>query len=235
MNKSCPELGYEMGILCERPSDCAKNGCAKSRAPAPTPPVAVFSCPVCCLGNSPACCHRLDCPSKAPPGAEEPVAWLDEARVIAAQCWCDKETEHLVMEPALAEAVARRIAAWMQTGAQHATNEEYWRNLARPPAAEPVAEGMERLHLYFDEEEDDLMERVAEDGEYVRYDQAAARIAALKAALDNERNVHVTNCRVYETKLQSERAARMAAERKLAEHMAGATNALSQQQRSAGK
>jgi hypothetical protein len=31
------------------------------------------------------------------------------ARQIAAQCWCDKETEHLVMDPVLAEAFAKRI------------------------------------------------------------------------------------------------------------------------------
>ncbi len=60
----------------------------------------------------------------------EPYDWLPEAREIAAQCWCDEETSHLVMEPALAEAVARRVAAWMQTGAQHARNEAYWRERA---------------------------------------------------------------------------------------------------------
>lgn len=31
------------------------------------------------------------------------------------------------MDPALAEAVAKRIATWMQTGAFYAGNAEFWR------------------------------------------------------------------------------------------------------------
>jgi len=61
---------------------------------------------------------------------QEPVAWIEEAKAIAAQCWCDSETSHIVMEPVLAEAVARRIAAWMETGSLHARNEAYWRDRA---------------------------------------------------------------------------------------------------------
>ena len=34
---------------------------------------------------------------------------IEEARGIAAQCWCDPETSHKVMDPDLAEAIARRI------------------------------------------------------------------------------------------------------------------------------
>lgn len=34
---------------------------------------------------------------------------LNEARQLAAQSWCDKETQHLTMEPALAEAFAKRL------------------------------------------------------------------------------------------------------------------------------
>lgn len=59
-----------------------------------------------------------------------PYYWMPEARQIAAQCWCDDETKHIEMDVVLAEAVAKRIAAWMRTGAQHAGNEEYWRNRA---------------------------------------------------------------------------------------------------------
>jgi hypothetical protein len=55
--------------------------------------------------------------------------YLEEARQLAAQCWCDEETKDIPMEPALAEAVARRIAAWMDTAAFHANNEEFYRNL----------------------------------------------------------------------------------------------------------
>lgn len=60
----------------------------------------------------------------------EPYDWMPEARQIAAQCWCDPETQHIVMDHVLCEAVARRIAAWMRTGAQHARNEEYWKDRA---------------------------------------------------------------------------------------------------------
>lgn len=35
---------------------------------------------------------------------------MKSAREIAAQCWCDPETEHLEMIPELAEAFAKRIA-----------------------------------------------------------------------------------------------------------------------------
>ena len=58
------------------------------------------------------------------------LEWIDEARQIAAQCWCDPETEQKIMDPVLAEAIAKRIALWMETGAQHAKNEEYWRERA---------------------------------------------------------------------------------------------------------
>lgn len=55
--------------------------------------------------------------------------WMPEARQIAAQCWCDDETRRTEMDVVLAEAVARRIAAWMDTAAQYARNEEYYRGL----------------------------------------------------------------------------------------------------------
>ena len=56
-------------------------------------------------------------------------AWVKEAREQAAQCWCDPETEKKVMDPALAEAVAQRIAAWMDTAAQNQRNADYYRGL----------------------------------------------------------------------------------------------------------
>ena len=48
---------------------------------------------------------------------------------MAAQCWCDETTKGIVMDPVLAESVARRIAAWMDTAAQFSRNQEYYRNL----------------------------------------------------------------------------------------------------------
>ena len=35
--------------------------------------------------------------------------WLEQARHIAARCWCDEGTRGLEMEPALAEAFALRL------------------------------------------------------------------------------------------------------------------------------
>jgi hypothetical protein len=55
--------------------------------------------------------------------------WMPEARQLAAQCWCDDETKDRVMDPALAEAVAKRIAAWMDAAAQSYRDVEYYRGL----------------------------------------------------------------------------------------------------------
>jgi len=55
--------------------------------------------------------------------------WMDEARQCAAQCWCDPETENIEMDVFLAEAVAKRIAVWMQTAAQNQRNTDYYRGL----------------------------------------------------------------------------------------------------------
>lgn len=60
---------------------------------------------------------------------EQSADWIEEARYLAAQCWCDEETSNIEMDPRLAESVARRIAAWMDTAAQYARNEEYYRSL----------------------------------------------------------------------------------------------------------
>ena len=55
--------------------------------------------------------------------------WMGEARQLAAQCWCDPSTSDREMDPELAEAVARRIAAWMDTAAMFARNEDFYRGL----------------------------------------------------------------------------------------------------------
>lgn len=57
------------------------------------------------------------------------MEWIEEARHTAAQCWCDPETENKEMDPVLAEAVARRIAFWMETAAQNERNTDYYRGL----------------------------------------------------------------------------------------------------------
>lgn len=59
----------------------------------------------------------------------ESYDWMPEAQAAAAQCWCDPETSGKLMDTVLAEAVARRIAAWMQTGAMFARNEAFYRGL----------------------------------------------------------------------------------------------------------
>ena len=55
--------------------------------------------------------------------------FMDEARQVAAQCWCDDETKDLVMIPRLAEAFARRLDSWMRIAAQHCRNELFYRQL----------------------------------------------------------------------------------------------------------
>lgn len=55
--------------------------------------------------------------------------WIKEARMIAAQAWCDDENKNTEMDVHLAESFAKRLADWMEIGAQHARNEEYYRNL----------------------------------------------------------------------------------------------------------
>lgn len=55
--------------------------------------------------------------------------WMDEAREIAAQIWCDKRVETRVMDVELAEIIAEKIAAWMQTAAQNQRNTDYYRGL----------------------------------------------------------------------------------------------------------
>jgi len=57
------------------------------------------------------------------------MSWMREARQLAAQCWCDPETSDRVMDPELAEAVARRIACWIETAARYARNEVFYRDL----------------------------------------------------------------------------------------------------------
>lgn len=53
--------------------------------------------------------------------------WMEKAREIAAQCWCDEETKHKEMDVVLADAVAKRIADWMETAAQNQRNTDYYR------------------------------------------------------------------------------------------------------------
>lgn len=55
--------------------------------------------------------------------------WMEEALELAAQCWCDKETEDRTMDVALAKAVAVRISGWMQIAAENARNTDYYRGL----------------------------------------------------------------------------------------------------------
>lgn len=73
--------------------------------------------------------------------------WMPEAREMAAQCWCDEETKHIEMDVVLAEAIARRIAAWMETGAFHARNEAYWRDRALK-AEEQVERAIPAMRAY---------------------------------------------------------------------------------------
>lgn len=55
--------------------------------------------------------------------------WMNEARQLAAQCWCDENTQHKTMDVELAEAVAKRIEMWMASAAQYARNADFYRDL----------------------------------------------------------------------------------------------------------
>lgn len=57
--------------------------------------------------------------------------WMPEARAQAAQCWCDDKTKGREMDVELAEAVAQKIASWMDTAAMYARNAAYWEGRAR--------------------------------------------------------------------------------------------------------
>ena len=73
---------------------------------------------------------------------------MEEARHIAAQCWCDEETKDREMDSILAEAVARRIAPWMEVAAQSQRKVDYYRGLLEqfmsdapdPPPPEPMSQ-----------------------------------------------------------------------------------------------
>jgi hypothetical protein len=53
--------------------------------------------------------------------------YMELARMLAAQCWCDKETSGTEMDTVLAEAIARRISIWMETAYQMARNADFYR------------------------------------------------------------------------------------------------------------
>ena len=55
--------------------------------------------------------------------------WMEEAMEQAARCWCDTKTADIEMDDRLANAVARRIAVWMETAAQSEQNTAYYRGL----------------------------------------------------------------------------------------------------------
>lgn len=55
--------------------------------------------------------------------------WIEEGREIAAQCWGEKKNSSKEMDVDLAESMAVKIAAWMQTAAQNQRNADYYRNL----------------------------------------------------------------------------------------------------------
>jgi len=54
---------------------------------------------------------------------------LEEATMIAAQCWCDPETSNRVMDPALAGAFARRLKAYLEIIAQLHDNVAFYHGL----------------------------------------------------------------------------------------------------------
>ena len=60
---------------------------------------------------------------------ENTQQWIEEAREMAAQCWCTPETSGIEMDTRLAEVFASTLANWMDTGAQAQRNADYYRGL----------------------------------------------------------------------------------------------------------
>ncbi len=58
-----------------------------------------------------------------------PEQFMEEARMAAAQCWCDESTKGKEMDATLAEAVAGRIAVWMCESARQMENVAYYQGL----------------------------------------------------------------------------------------------------------
>ena len=67
-------------------------------------------------------------------GSTAKTDWMDEARIIAAQCWCTPETSGIEMNVELAEVFAQRLAAWINTAAQNQRNADYWHGRAENAA-----------------------------------------------------------------------------------------------------
>lgn len=57
--------------------------------------------------------------------------WMDEAREVAAQLWCDKRVENRVMDTEFAEVIAEKIAGWMEIAAQYSRNADFYRGLIK--------------------------------------------------------------------------------------------------------
>lgn len=68
-------------------------------------------------------------PPTLPPLDPKDYDYMEEGRQFAAQCWCDEETKSIPMDTRLAEACAKRIAAWMQTASQGYRGAEFYRDL----------------------------------------------------------------------------------------------------------
>lgn len=52
--------------------------------------------------------------------------FMEEARQIAAQCWCDEENAGKVMDVELAESMARRLSGWMMMLALSRKSADYY-------------------------------------------------------------------------------------------------------------
>jgi hypothetical protein len=55
--------------------------------------------------------------------------WFELATQITGECWCDAETEGIIMDENLATAFAKRLVLWIETAAQNQNNADYYRGL----------------------------------------------------------------------------------------------------------
>jgi hypothetical protein len=128
----------------------------------------------------------------------KPYDWMPEAQAIAAQCWCDEKTSGIEMNVDLAEAFARRIAAWMQTGAAHATNEEFWRNetatlRAKVSRLETIDLDLQMANQKLAAAESKVEELTQEMGDLRAFKHAHARMPKSELRKDAERYRFIRN------------------------------------------
>ena len=150
------------------------------------------------------------------------VKFIDEARQLAAQCWCDDETKDRVMDPALCEAVAKRINSWMCDAAQYLRNQQFCHGLIVK-----IGEKFGKPAYTSDDgsvQQDVLALKVPElvDQLRQRADAAEAKVKELEFRLSNVDRTAVDACNTRDASIEHLTAKLAAAEREIERLKGGA-------------